>query len=125
MLLSPAALPQTGAGANVSDIAGKLGRRVQELRAARDFTQQDLAERVGIAQATLSRIERGALGVSLDVLDKLARGLEVSVARLMDFDGELNAREDIIEATLDNLPEDPAVLRNRMRAAMRLLLAGE
>jgi DNA-binding XRE family transcriptional regulator len=47
-----------------------VGNAVRERRAASGETQAEFAERSGLSQSRVSRIERGVAGVSLDVLLK-------------------------------------------------------
>jgi putative transcriptional regulator len=49
--------------------------RLRELREAQGLTQQALAERAGVRQATVSQIESGTSRVDLDVLERLADAL--------------------------------------------------
>ena len=49
-------------GPEVEDV----GRRLRELRKARNLTQSDLAQRIGIQQSDLCRMEKGRYRVRLD-----------------------------------------------------------
>jgi predicted transcriptional regulator len=46
-----------------------------EARTERGLTQKELAERTGIRQPNISRLERGQCSPTLDTLSALARGL--------------------------------------------------
>ena len=50
--------------------------RLREVRKAAGFTQVQLARRSRMDQADISRIEKGAKAISLDVLDRLCRALK-------------------------------------------------
>ena len=50
-----------------------------------DLTQEALAEKVGVAPETISRLERGVSIPSLRMLEKIARGLGVELRDLFDF----------------------------------------
>lgn len=50
-------------------------RAMIELRKERNITQQELAERTGINQADISRLENGSRNPSLNMLKKLAAGM--------------------------------------------------
>jgi transcriptional regulator with XRE-family HTH domain len=51
----------------------RLGEKVGQLRRQRRFTQQELADRAGISQAIISRLEnRARTNVNADVLKRLA-----------------------------------------------------
>lgn len=61
----------------------RIGRRVRDLREAKDLTTYDLAERSGIHRPNISRIERGRHVPNLDTLMRLAQALGTSVAALV------------------------------------------
>lgn len=61
----------------------RLGQRIAQQRKAIDWTQDQLAERLGVDAETVSRFERGATVPSLVTLDKLARVLNTSTADLL------------------------------------------
>lgn len=60
-----------------------IGLNVRRLRKAAGLTQAELSEAAEIADATLSRIERGRLIPSVELADRLATALRVSVDELM------------------------------------------
>ena len=62
-----------------------LGTRVYELRKRVKLTQAQFAERAGVSNDTISRIERGIRSPSFDVLERIAKGLDVEVRELFDF----------------------------------------
>jgi len=62
-----------------------LGARIKELRKNRSFSQEQLAERIGIDEKHLSRIESGRGYPSVDVLESLSITLNVSIKQLFDF----------------------------------------
>jgi transcriptional regulator with XRE-family HTH domain len=54
----------------------RLGEKIQRLRAERGLTQQELADRAGVSQAIISRLESKARhNVNADVLKGLAKAL--------------------------------------------------
>jgi len=55
----------------------KIGARVLQQRLAAGFTQQQLAVASGVAQADISRIERGQANATADTLAALAHPLGV------------------------------------------------
>ena len=55
-----------------------LGRNVSRIRREHKFTQEDLAEKVGIHRVTLARIETGRVTPPSTVLINLAQVLGVS-----------------------------------------------
>lgn len=51
-------------------------------RAKARFSQDELAERSGVSRPTISRIERAQADVGIDVIERIARALDVAVADL-------------------------------------------
>jgi len=66
-----------------------VGRRVARARKDRGFTEERLAEAVGIEPVTLSRLETGDRALSLSTLDAIARTLAVPVDDLLDVERKL------------------------------------
>ncbi|WP_213655986.1 helix-turn-helix domain-containing protein [Paenibacillus vini] len=54
-------------------------KRIRDLREDRDLTQQQLADRLNISQATYSRYESGNLDVPSSVLIRLSEFYNVSI----------------------------------------------
>ena len=52
-----------------------IGRRIKELREARGLTQAGLAEKAGLLQANLARVESGRYSTGLDILSRIAEAL--------------------------------------------------
>lgn len=62
----------------------QFGGRVRELRGARQVTQEELAERVGVFRTYLSRIETGLANPTLTMIHALADALGVPVPALFE-----------------------------------------
>jgi transcriptional regulator with XRE-family HTH domain len=61
-----------------------LRLRIRELRDAKGWSQDELARRAQVRQATISNFERGKTrSVDLDVLDRIATALRVDPAFLI------------------------------------------
>ena len=63
------------------DLLREIGVRIRALRAARGWTQEQLATRARLQASAVSRIENGELGFTLSTGAVLARALGVSYAR--------------------------------------------
>lgn len=63
-----------------------FGKRIKELREAEGFTQEQLAEKVGLEYQTISRIETGYYFTSYENLEKIARALNTNIHDLFDYE---------------------------------------
>ncbi|MED0736196.1 helix-turn-helix transcriptional regulator [Aneurinibacillus thermoaerophilus] len=59
-------------------------KKVRMVRNSKDMTQNELADKAGIAQAYLSEIETGKTIPSIPVLRRIAKALGITVAELLD-----------------------------------------
>ena len=55
-----------------------IGQRIKQARLAKNYTQEDLAEKIDISVAFLSRVERGNSHINLKRLNQLCGLLDVS-----------------------------------------------
>jgi len=65
-----------------ADILIRFGRRVRELRKAKDLSQEDFAAECGLDRTYISGIERGRRNVSLINIRAIAKGLGTSISDL-------------------------------------------
>jgi transcriptional regulator with XRE-family HTH domain len=71
----------------------RLGQRIKHLRRVRGDTQERLAERIDINAKYLSSVERGEEHPTLDLLRRLAEGLQVELPELFQYGQEGESRE--------------------------------
>jgi transcriptional regulator with XRE-family HTH domain len=71
-----------------------VGRKIRQLRRQRKLTQVELAERIGIHQSDLSRMEQGEYRVGLDTLLKILQAFDLSIG---DFFDETNRSQSLFE----------------------------
>ncbi|HYT73511.1 MAG TPA: helix-turn-helix transcriptional regulator [Vicinamibacterales bacterium] len=64
----------------MNDLRRAFGARIKAVRARRGFTQEELASRAGLHATYLSDLERGEQTPTVDVVNRLARGLGVTLA---------------------------------------------
>ena len=60
-----------------------LGQRVRAERGRRRLSLNDLAARAGVSRSMLSAVERGGKAPTVLTLDRIATGLDTSIARLL------------------------------------------
>src|SRR5881628_2575703 len=71
-------------GETASDLNQRIAERVRELRAAHGLSLDALAGKSGVSRSMISLVERGKSSPTAVVLEKLAAGLEVTLASLFD-----------------------------------------
>ena len=70
---------------NSTQLTQRIAQRVRELRRANGLSLDDLAGRCGVSRSMISLIERGESSPTAVVLEKLAVGLNVSLASLFEL----------------------------------------
>jgi len=69
----------------MSIIIKKLGKRITKLREKKGLTIEKLAYENDLSKGNLSEIERGLRDPKITTLEKIAKGLEISLSKLFDF----------------------------------------
>lgn len=85
-----------------SYIQVNLGKRVKELRKIKGFSQEQFAEKIGIATNTLSSIERGNAFMTAQTLEKIIEILEIIPEDLFKIT-EHKSKTDIYSEILTKL----------------------
>lgn len=67
----------------MSSLRKQLGRVIRRLRLADGYSQESFADAIGVHRNYMGTVERGETNITLDSLEKIARGLGVSVIALM------------------------------------------
>lgn len=60
------------------DIKDKVGQRIKELRHELGLSQEALGNKAGVDRTYVTDVENGRRNVSVEVLEKLIKALEVS-----------------------------------------------
>ena len=81
-----------------------VSRNMKRLREAKGWSQEALADRSGLHRTYISGVERGVRNPTVSVLQKIAVGLETSMAELV--------RDEDVEA-----PVSPVRTRRRLGIA--------
>ncbi len=68
------------------DIRRRFGARLKALREGQGLSQEELAHRADLHRTYVSGLERGVRNPTLTVLEKLARGLDVTLPTLTTLD---------------------------------------
>jgi transcriptional regulator with XRE-family HTH domain len=86
----------------------KLGKKVVAYRRQAGLTQAGLAEKVGVAVETISRLERGSAVPSLARMEEIAGALGVDLPDLFVFKDRETPRDKAIERLLAVVRRRPA-----------------
>ena len=70
----------------VSEVRQKFSLKLKKIREKRKLSQENLALLCNIDRTHIGRIERLERNPSLDILSKIAIGLNISLSELLDFD---------------------------------------
>ncbi|MFJ8458076.1 helix-turn-helix transcriptional regulator [Lysinibacillus xylanilyticus] len=62
--------------------------QIKKYRLLKDFTQEELALRVGVRRETIMRLENAKYNPSLELAVRIARELDASIDDLFHFDFE-------------------------------------
>lgn len=63
----------------------EIGKRLRKLRDETGLSQKVLAERAGISENTLARLERGEHLIAQETTEKLAKALDVSSSDILGY----------------------------------------
>lgn len=74
-----------------------LGKRLKALRTARNLTQEQMADQLGISRQKYARIENGTNNITLEILSRAAKVLNVEVGditRVLEETSAVTYRSD-------------------------------
>lgn len=63
----------------------RIGRNIKKARKKIKLTQNELAENVGVHVSYISRIERGVVNPSIEVISNIAKALKVKSSDILPF----------------------------------------
>lgn len=66
------------------DVRAKLAKNLINLRQAKGWSQEDLADEAGLHRTYVSGIERKVRNPTVTILERLAKALKVAPGRLLD-----------------------------------------
>ncbi len=90
----------------LEDLNSTLSDNVRGLRAIRDLTYDELAERAGLSKGMVVQIEQGRTNPSIGTLCKLANALGVTINRLIEEPTRLLTKKTVL-SELPNLWKGP------------------
>jgi len=95
------------------NIQKELGKRIQELRKIKGFSQEVFAEKIGIATNNLSNIETGKGFMTSQTMEKILEILDISPSELFEFPQVKSSSEmySYITKKLEFIKSDPDRLK--------------
>lgn len=69
----------------MTNVRKNLGERIRFLRQQRKLSQEAFADICGLHRTYLGAIERGERNVSIDNLDRIAKGFGITISQLVKF----------------------------------------
>ena len=96
-----------------------IGSRIKQARLAKNMTQEDLADKIDISVAFLSRVERGNSHINLKRLNQLCNLLDVSEGYLLN--GASSSSQNYLDKEFTDLiksvsPEKQKLIYNVAKA---------
>ena len=105
-----------------------LGAFIRQQRESAQQSIRDLAKRAGVSNPYLSQIERGLRKPSADILQQIARALEISAETLYERAGMMDPKEAQGNAVVDAVANDTRLndeQKQAMLAIYRSFVVGE
>ncbi|MBI3636921.1 MAG: helix-turn-helix transcriptional regulator [Candidatus Rokubacteria bacterium] len=90
----------------------RLGRRIRLERSRRRLSLEELESRTGVSRSMVSAVERGLKAPTVLVLDRIATGLDMSIARLLR--DERAERVIVLRREEQDNAEDPSGWERRI-----------
>lgn len=80
-----------------------VGSNIRRIRQDARLSQEELAEAAGINRTYLSQLENGRSSPTLDVLERIARALEVPISALIADSRSAHASQPLYEISADEV----------------------
>jgi transcriptional regulator with XRE-family HTH domain len=100
----------------ISEASVRLGKRIRDLRTARELSQEQLAGMAELSAKYLGEVERGIGNISIERLNKIAGMLGVELQELLET-GHKRSRTELlaeIASMAQKLPDKDVQIAYRM-----------
>jgi len=91
-----------------------IGNRITKGRKLKNYTQENLAEYLGVSVSFVSRIERGATKLSLETLAKICTILDTSPSYILT--GVVSSTDDYLKGEIADMLKDCSPSKIRLIA---------
>lgn len=100
-----------------------VARFVRETREKLDLTQIQMRKKTGISQSSWSEMESGVSGFSDDMIDRLAKGLGMTLQHLFDSfaatAARMNSKPEESDAAIVSPPEPGETVQHGRKSTLR------
>lgn len=90
----------------MENIRNQVGTRIRELRKARGWSREELAERAGLHNTYVSQMERGKRNVSPENLQRLASAFSLSLNEFLELPRQRKRERSTLESQILMLPRE-------------------
>jgi len=97
-----------------------LGKFIQDQRRRTHLSIRRLADLSGISNPYLSQIERGLRKPSADILQQIAKALQISAESLYVRAGILDPDQDVVVSVVDAVHRDPYLSPEQKQTLLRV-----
>ncbi|GHF89904.1 helix-turn-helix domain-containing protein [Thalassotalea marina] len=97
----------------------KLGEKIKQLRQQADLTQPELAQKAGIEQSYLSKLENDKAAPSFDVISKVAQALNTDAMSIIE-----SLDNGYLQEHLSHLPEVAVNVASKQREQLERMRKG-
>ena len=99
---------------------GTLGDYLKEQRLSAQLSLRQLADQVGVSNPYLSQIERGLRKPSAEILQQIAKALQISAESLYVRAGILDPDQDVVVSVVDAVHRDPYLSPEQKQTLLRV-----
>ena len=99
-----------------------FGDNLKTIRKAKGFTQEELAIKINVVRQTVSKWEKGLSVPDVDILNRIADVLEVSVSELLGADFKTEENRNEIAEQLSKISEQMVIKNNRTRKIWKTMV---
>lgn len=98
-----------------------FGKQIRQLRKARKLTQEKLAEMAKLEPTYLGAVERGERNLTIDNIEKIAKGFDIETYKLFLFHHEIVSNEP--EIALDRIIDILGTMPEKSRKTVLQIVA--
>lgn len=104
-----------------SELVKRIGERIRRFRKEMNLSQEQLAERSGLHTNYVGQVERGEKNLTLETLEKMVGGLNISLEELFRYIGPVEPKDalsQIVELLVERPSEDQKMALSVLKSVM-------